>query len=141
MFEFKAFTPSSEEVAGGKVSTQSSTFKNKSKFTSSKAVDGDALTFSHTNDSSPFWEVDLGVDVSIGSVQIENRWCESILDAPRCLCRMSMAKLVLLDSERNVIKSMYTGDTCGKNSLDFDFSHVCGSEVSDCSYKYHDCCF
>ena len=138
MFEFKAFTPSNEEVAGGKVSTQSSTLKNKPKFTSAMAVDGDSLTFSHTNDSSPFWEVDLGEDVSISSVQIENRWCKSINDAPRCLCRMSMAKLSLLDSEGNVIKSMSTGDTCSKSSLDYDFSYVCGSEVSDSSDEYPD---
>ena len=133
MFEFMAFTPSNEEVAGGKVSTQSSTLMNKPKFTSSMAIDGDALTFSHTseNDSNPIWEVDLGEDVSISSVQIENRWCTSINDAPRCLCRMSMANLSLFDSEGNVIKSMSTGDTCSKSRLNYDFSYVCGSEVSD----------
>jgi hypothetical protein len=58
-------------VATGKVATQSSTFKdNNVKFGPSNAVDGNNSTFSHTNDASSIWEVDLAGDYGISYTSI-----------------------------------------------------------------------
>ncbi|KAL7509263.1 hypothetical protein ACHAXN_006280 [Cyclotella atomus] len=112
MFEFKAFTPSGEEVAGSKVATQSSTYRSLPKFAASNAVDGNESSFSHTDGLNPFWEVDLGQDFSISSVEIKNRWCVSASDPLRCLCRMSAATISLIDAQGSLVKSLGMGDTC-----------------------------
>jgi hypothetical protein len=130
MFELLAFSDVGEEVATKKVATQSSLLYNNPKYAASKATDGDETTFSHTTGSNASWEVDLGQDYSIESVRIKNRWCKDSDDAPGCLCRLSNAKLSLLDEEGSVIKSIDTGDTCGKLELEYGFSHACDSEVS-----------
>jgi hypothetical protein len=130
MFGLQVFTDSGEEVATKKVATQSSTYANNPKYAASKATDGDSSTFSHTTDSNASWEVDLGQDYNIDSVKIMNRWCKSKDDAPGCLCRLSNAKLNLLDEEGSVIKSLDTGNTCGKMELVYGFSYPCETDVS-----------
>jgi hypothetical protein len=107
-----------------KVATQSSLLYNK--YAASKATDGVETNFSHTTGSNASWEVELGQDYSIESLGIKNRWCEDKDDAPGCLCRLSNTK----DAEGSVIKSIDTGDTCGRLELKYDFSHAFGSEVS-----------
>jgi hypothetical protein len=121
MFEFKAFTPSGEEVAGSKVATQSSTYRSLPKFAASNAVDGNESSFSHTDGLNPFWEVDLGQDFSISSVEIKNRWCVSASDPLRCLCRMSAATISLIDAQGSLVKSLGMGDTCETLLLQYNF--------------------
>jgi hypothetical protein len=125
MFELQAYTNAGEEVATKKVATQSSTFANNPKYAASKATDGDVTTFSHTSDSNASWEVNLGQNYSIDSVHIKNRWCKSKDDAPGCLCRLSNAKLSLLDEKGSVVMVANTGNTCGKLELEYGFSHAC----------------
>jgi hypothetical protein len=130
MFDFKAFTPSGEEVAGGKVATQSSTLRSLPRFVASNAVDGNGLSFSHTDDANPFWEVDLGQDFSISSVEIKNRWCKSPSDPSRCLCRLRAATISLIDVQGNTVKSIGTGDTCDKLHLKYEFGCDDVSEIA-----------
>ena len=122
MFEFNAFTPSGDEVAVGKTSSQSSTLFSKPKFLPNNAIDGSLDSFSHTNDSSPWWEVDLEQDQHISSVIIHNRYCKDPSDSQGCLCRMSHATLSLLDVEGNIVASIDTGNTCAQQRLEYDFS-------------------
>ncbi len=95
MVEFQAYTDSFEEVAQGKMTTQSSLYGNNAKFDACKAVDGDSLTFSHTSDAAATWEVDLGQDYNVGYISVKNRDCKR---SPFCLCRLSNATVTLLNS-------------------------------------------
>lgn len=78
----------------GKSTNQLSTFLSQEgkSFASSLAVDGNANTFSHTNDSNSWWEVDLAGLYAIDAVSIVNRWCHSPSDPHGCLCRLSSVK-------------------------------------------------
>jgi hypothetical protein len=110
---------SGNNIAVGGVAIQSSTFKS---FGASLAIDDDINTFSHTNDNSAWWQVDLGTEQEIDSVQILNRWCGDPSDPNGCLCRLSDAKLILLDSQGSTIVTQSVGNTCGKLSPVFSFS-------------------
>ena len=115
-------------IAIGKIATQSTTLNT---FVASMAIDDASNTFSHTNDGSAWWQVDLGIEEEIGSVQILNRWCGNPSDKNRCLCRLSGAQLILSDSQDLAIATKSVGNTCGKLSLDFNFSEsvACPSGV------------
>jgi len=113
MFEFYAYTESGEEVAQGKNATQSSTYNQSSQFAASRALDGDYSTFSHTSDVAPSWEVNLAHDYNISFVSIKNRYCGRSFDKTDCLCKLSYATVMLLDSERNVVGTSSFGNTCG----------------------------
>ena len=118
MFEVQVFS-SGNNVANGKPSAQSSTLRTG--LEASRAVDGDATTFSHTGaqvqGSLVWWEVDLGNEYSVESVTIMNRWCTDATDPPGCLCRLSSAELLLVDGQGSVTAALAMGDTCGKSRL------------------------
>jgi hypothetical protein len=123
MFEFMAYDSANTDVASGKTATQSTTFKNNSKFLPGNAVDGLTSTFSHTDsaDISATWEVDLGQDFTITSVSVLNRWCVDINDGPGCLCRLSGATVDLLNASNGVVASSSFGNTCGDTNPILDF--------------------
>ena len=108
-FELRVFS-SAINVALNKYATQSSTLRDN--FAASKAVDGESLTFSHTNDINPYFEVDLGNTFEIESVEIVNRWCMDENDPNGCLCRLSSANLKLLDENNSIVASRMLGNTC-----------------------------
>jgi hypothetical protein len=114
MFEFMAYDSANTDVASGKMATQSTTFKNNSKFLADNAVDGLTSTFSHTDlaDILATWEVDLGQEFPITSISVLNRWCVDMNDGPGCLCRLSGATVDLLDASNNVVASSSFGNTC-----------------------------
>jgi hypothetical protein len=131
IFELEAYTISGLEVATGKVATQSSTFKDDNvKFGASNAVDGNNSTFSHTNDASSIWEVDLAGDFDISYTSIQNRWCGGTSDNSNCLCRLTNAKLSLLDVEGEVVSSVNVGNTCGTLTVKNDFEYTSRLAVS-----------
>ena len=84
MFELRAFS-SATNVALNKQATQSSTLRDNA---ASRAIDGESLTFSHTNDLNSHFEVDLGDTFDLESVEIVNRWCQDEMDPNGCLCRL-----------------------------------------------------
>ena len=91
-------------VALNKPTSQGSDFQgNPSKFGASKAVDGDATTFSHTNADCVWWEVDLGSSYEISSITIKNRFCGGPADSPGCLCRLSHAAVSIVDKVRVIM--------------------------------------
>ena len=106
-------------VALNKTASQSSTLGTR---TASLAVDGSATTFSHTNDTSAFWEVDLGGTFPTEFVKIKNRWCSNTSDPNGCLCRLSGATLSLMDEQSVVVSTKTIGNTYGVHDLSFDFS-------------------
>lgn len=110
---------SGDNIAVGGAATQSTTFKT---FGASLAIDNATNTFSHTNDNSAWWQVDLGAEPEIDSVQILNRWCGGPSDSTGCLCRLSDARLILFDSQGSAIVTQSVGNTCGKLSLVFSFN-------------------
>jgi hypothetical protein len=96
--------------------------------TATNAIDGVSLMFSHTNDDNSWWQVVLGQEFSIDSIEIANRWCGDKTDQPQCLCRLSNATLSLTDNAgMSRIASKSLGDTCGKKTLSFHLG--CSSEV------------
>ena len=72
MFEFQAYSLGANVALQGKA-TQSSDRNNGQLLAASRAIDGDNITFSHTNDLNAFWEVDLDQSYSIESITILNR--------------------------------------------------------------------
>jgi hypothetical protein len=130
IFDFGIMSMDGKEVAKGGSATQSSTLKgDETKFGATNAIDGISTTFSHTNDHNSWWQVDLGEQLSIDSIEIANRWCGDTTDQPQCLCRLSNATLSLIDNITggSTIASKSLGDTCGKKSLSFHLG--CSSEV------------
>ncbi|KAL3795147.1 hypothetical protein HJC23_007375 [Cyclotella cryptica] len=124
MFEFQVFS-SGQNVASGKSSTQSSTFKN---FQASLALDGRVDTFSHTDVASGgvpvSWEVDLGGDFPIDTVRVLNRSCGGSNDPTGCFCRLSQANLFLIDKDGLVVATQSFGNTCGIPEITFDEFYV-----------------
>lgn len=118
MFEFQVIY-SDTNIAQGKSATQSSDLK--AWFGAGNAVDGNINTFSHTKDSNAWFEVDLGKASPVESVLIKNRWCRSESDPFKCLCRLSSAKLELIDATGKEISSLSIGNTCGQGMLEFAF--------------------
>jgi hypothetical protein len=131
VFEVEVYSEGGQNVAVGKHATQSSTpqgddgsaFKT---FDASRAVDGSASTFSETadSDSDPWWQVDLGGDYFIQSVQILNRYCVDHTDPNGCLCRLSNAtvSLIELDQTSDVVATRSLGDTCDLLNIGVSFS-------------------
>ena len=118
---------SGKNVATGKSSTQSSTFKN---FGASLAVDGKSDTFSHTNvtsgDSTAWWQVELGDALPVDSVTVINRPCGGSHDPNGCFCRLSQATLLLLDKTGVIVATQSFGDTCGKREIVLDDFYLPG---------------
>jgi hypothetical protein len=81
MFEVQVYSSKDENIAIGKVASQSATLNDNPRFAPKNAIDGDNATFSHTkNDSLSWWEVDLGDSYDIESVKLLNRWCINASD-------------------------------------------------------------
>ena len=113
------------DVAQEGVASQSSTLKDK--FNASNVNDNEVSTFSHTNDAGAWLQLDLNEETDVYYVEIMNRYCGDTNDESECLCRLSNAKLSLLDDTGLAIASKELGDTCGKLTLSYDFS--CSPEV------------
>jgi hypothetical protein len=126
MFEVSVISDGAN-VASGKTAYQSTTLVTQSgkQFSASLAVDGDANSFSHTNNLSPWWMVDLSGSFPIDSVSITNRWCQSPSDVQGCLCRLSNATVSLLDNNDSVIATSLTNNTCGILQIDLEFPASC----------------
>ena len=121
MFELRAFS-SATNVALNKQATQSSTLQNNA---ASRAIDGESLTFSHTNDLNPHFEVDLGDTFDLESVEIVNRWCQDEMDPNGCLCRLSYANLKLLDGNNSIVATRTLGNTCNDSIIYESFATAC----------------
>jgi hypothetical protein len=131
MFEVQVLDFDGANIAHGKDAAQSSTFVSRSgaSFDASNAIDGDSTTFSHTNDSSSWWEVDLGGLYSIGSVNIKNRWCKNPSDPNHCLCRLSNATVLALDENGSVTTTVSINNTCGVSEIHFDLPPPCSTNA------------
>ena len=127
LFQFVAEDPNGADLTTGKTATQTSTFKNNiDRFGPANAVDGDSVSFMHTDsgdvDPNPVWTVELGLNSEVSLVTISNRYCGDITDASDCLGRLSNAIVELLDSEDTVVGSQSLGDTTGALSPFLDFN-------------------
>jgi hypothetical protein len=89
-------------------------------------------SFSHTDDNTPWWQVELVSTSTIQYIDIENRFCGAD-DLAGCLCRLSRAKLSLLDEGGLVVAEHNIDDTCGKKavSVKFGTTFACSGEVRD----------
>ncbi|KAL7507478.1 hypothetical protein ACHAXN_004659 [Cyclotella atomus] len=123
LFELKALS-SNTNVALQGTATQSSNWSQR--YTASNAIDGNENSFSHTMDSNAWLEVDLGSPKMLNKVEIVNRHCGDWSDAPGCLCRLSKAKLSLIDKDGKVIATRQFGDTCGVHTLSEFFASDAG---------------
>jgi hypothetical protein len=126
VFELEVYDSSGVNVAPFEVASQSSTFKNSTKFAASNAIDSDNTTFSHTNDASAWLQVDLSSAVDVARVSIANRWCGDESDSTGCICRLSSASLTLLDVNGDVIGTKSLGNTCNVLTVSEEFS-LCSS--------------
>jgi osmotically-inducible protein OsmY len=109
IFEVEVYS-SGANVALSGTASQSSTLNA---FAAGKAIDGGSSTFSHTNDSSAWWEVNLNGSVDISSIVIKNRWCGDENDTKGCLCRLSSATLALYENG-SIVATRALGDTCNE---------------------------
>jgi hypothetical protein len=117
-------------VAKGKNAKQSSTFKS---YEAALAIDGDVNTFSHTKDDKAWLEIDLGKMYTINHVTIVNRWCVDPNDFRNCLCRLSEARVSLLDGNGSAVATQSVGNTCHlKEIVVADFNTNCSSSVVSC---------
>eukprot|EP00804_Cyclotella_cryptica_P011127 CCRYP_019061-RA/>CCRYP_019061-RA protein AED:0.09 eAED:0.09 QI:216/1/1/1/0.83/0.69/13/1964/1704 len=122
VFEVQAFSGGSNVALEGSAN-QSSTLNSNVKFAASKAIDASYSTFSHTNDPSAWWELDLITPSAIESVLILNRYCRSDPSDPTgCLCRLSSAKLTLLDNNDSIIAMQSIGNTCNEQVVAESFT-------------------
>lgn len=99
------------------IAIQSSTYNdNVAQFGASKAIDGNAVTFSHTKVGSPgeWWELDLQSTTGVESIRILNKGCPS---TPVCLCRLTGAVIHLYDSSENLVSTRNIGDTCNVDTV------------------------
>lgn len=109
-------------VAKGKSATQSSTF---SIHTADRAIDGDSTTFSFTSATDPrAWiEIDLQGMYPIHSINLVNEWC--VNDKKVCSCKLTDAKLMLLDEFWSPVVEKYMGGLCGITELLEEFDEDC----------------
>lgn len=74
--------------------------------------------------------VDLGKTFSIDSVSLSNRYCGNNPSDPlKCLCKLSFAKVSLVDSSGTVVQSKMLGDTCGMLYVDVDFGCTADTDM------------
>ena len=123
MYEFEAYS-SGVNVALQGTAIQSSNRNNGNILYASNAIDGNFSTFSHTNDLSAMFEVDLGDTYPIETVHILNRNCgkNPAADPLGCWCRLSNATLTLLDETDSVVETSTFGDTCGLMTVSESFT-------------------
>jgi hypothetical protein len=132
MFELQAFSSGTNmNIALSGSAIQSSTLHNATKFAASNAIDGNSLSFSHTDDyAHAYWEVDLGAMFDLESVIIMNRWCGDKSDPNRCLCRLTSASVMLLDDNDSTIADKTLGNTCGELIISESFASSCNPTAS-----------
>lgn len=112
-------------IAPSGVASQSSTLHVEKRganfFSAHKANDSNNRTFSHTNDPNAWLRIDLPAPIDVDRVVIFNRECpgEAIL---LCLCRLSFAKLILLNSNGDTVTTRTIGNTCDVQTIVQDFS-------------------
>jgi hypothetical protein len=104
-----------------KSASQSSTLK---RFEASRAIDGKPFSFSHTSDANAWLEIDLEGLYPINSVEIANRWCKDASDPRGCLCRLSDAKVSLIDENGNEVASQSIGDACQKANISIEIEPI-----------------
>lgn len=130
MFEVQVYSAGTNVAPNG-VASQSSTYKNKTNFAASKAIDKSGTTFSHTHtdDKDPWWELELPESIDVDSVVIMNRWCENPSDPQKCLCRLSNARILLIDESGNIVDAANLGsNTCNQLIVETMFSS-CSAKV------------
>lgn len=122
MFEVRVFGSSGDNLALSGEASQSSTLSN---FVASRAIDGQESSFSHTqkfdDGTLVWWQVKLSDTFDIASVEIANRFCREPSDPHGCYCRLSNAKLSLIDDKGSVVESTSFGDTCGQGLVSHSF--------------------
>ena len=135
MFEFQAYS-SGLNVAIHGTASQSSSVISSEVLDASKAIDGDFLSYSQTNDSSATWEVNLDQSREIGSVMIVNKFCGNNTSADEldCSCRMN-SNLLLLDESNEVLTTLFLSDTCNQKTIfeTFDNIYPCSSAQRETS--------
>jgi len=135
MFEFQAYSNGLNVAIHGTAS-QSSSFISSEVLDASKAIDGDFLSYSQTNDASATWEVDLDQSREIGSVMIVNKDCgnSTANDELDCACRMN-SNLLLLDESEEVLTTLFFSDSCNQKTIfeNFDKIYPCSNERSEIS--------
>jgi hypothetical protein len=127
MFEVRVFSSSGDNVALSGEATQSFTLNN---LAASRAIDGQEQSFSHTKQlddgALAWWQVKLSDTFEVVSVEVANRFCRYPSDPRGCLCRLSNAKLSLIDDNGSVVETTSFGDTCGQGLISHSF------KSSDC---------
>jgi hypothetical protein len=122
VFEVQVYSSEDENVALGKVASQSATLNDNPRFAPENAIDEDNATFSHTkNDSFSWWEVDLGDSYDIESVKILNRWCINASDQNKCLCSLLQAAVLLFDEEGKWVVTTLLGDMCDELEWKYEY--------------------
>ena len=125
-------------VAKGKFATQSSVLQS---YGADLAVDGDIRTYSHTKYGSAWIQIDLQKSYHVHSINVLNRWCENHKDRPGCLCRLSNAKLSLLDKDGVIVETREFENTCGVDTIVEEFDDGCLFEIvvsGVCSFDQSD---
>jgi hypothetical protein len=121
-FEVQVFSGGSNVALDG-TSSQSTTFKNASKFSAYNANDNSNITFSHTNAvANSWWEVDSINTYDVESVVVLNRWCVNENDSPACLCRLTNAVLQLYNQSDHLLESRALSDTCEQSVITETFT-------------------
>jgi hypothetical protein len=118
MYEVQVLSNDANVALSG-TAVQSSTYNgNVGTFGASRAIDGNAATFSHTQVGNPgeWWELDLQSTTGIESIRILNRGCNKPTN-DECLCRLSDAVLHLYDSSGEIVSARNIGDTCNLFTL------------------------
>jgi hypothetical protein len=115
MFEVQVYSGDGNNIALQGSASQSSTLKNLDKFAAANSIDDDSSTFSHTQagEADLWWEVDLKSTIDgVQRIKILNRNCGKGPEDPLgCLCRLSQAKLILLQ-DGEPIDTRTLGNTC-----------------------------
>jgi hypothetical protein len=82
------------------------------------------------NDSNFWLSVDFGGAKFIVTAIISKCYCGQKPSNPRgCLCRISNAKVSLIDTEGNTVQSKSLGDTCSILDVFVDFDDGCSGET------------
>lgn len=140
MFEFIA-RYSGANVALQGTASQSSDRNNGEPLHASRAIDGDNITYSHTNDSNATWEIDFDQTYQIDSVMILNRYCgdDFAYDPLECLCRLSNSTLMLMSENNEVLSAKSLGDTCNQSIIYVQFGKDYPCHTSPNSvYAHHE---
>ncbi|KAL7519551.1 hypothetical protein ACHAWX_004352 [Stephanocyclus meneghinianus] len=123
IFEFQVYS-SGTNIALQGTATQSSDCDNREVCGASRGIDDDNTTFSQTNDSNAWWEIDLGGLYSIDSVLVVNRYCgiEEGGIPLGCLCRLSNSTITLLDKTEAIVALKTIGNTCDQLTVTKSFT-------------------